>query len=81
METGLSHMEAEYLEIMSKYDKVKEGKLFPEMLAYLINEMTDGKVGNNDTHGILGSFFETHISNGRKGQYYTPEPICTMIVC
>lgn len=49
------------------------------MLACLVDEMTVGKVGNSDSKDILGSFFETHISYGRKGQYFTPEPICTFM--
>ncbi len=78
-ETGLSYLEDEYLETINKYDKGLETKLFPEMLAQLVDEMTNGKVGNNDTKDILGDFFQSHISNGRKGQYFTPEPICTMM--
>ncbi len=34
------------------------------------------KVHDSLGNDVLGTFFETHLSNGRNGQYFTPFPVC-----
>lgn len=71
-ETNLSYLEDEYIEIISKYKKPIETDLFSALLATLIVEMEQGGI----MHDVLGGYFERNISNGRNGQYFTPEPVC-----
>ena len=70
-------MEKQYLETIRKYDK-GHANIFAEALASLVIEMTgpDG-AGFVD---VLGEFYEKNLSFGRNGQFFTPQPICDMMV-
>lgn len=70
-------MEKQYLETIRKYDKL-HANIFAEALASLVIEMTgpDG-AGFVD---VLGEFYEKNLSFGRNGQFFTPQPICDMMV-
>lgn len=65
--------EEQYMEIVKKYDK-SELDMFPQMLAYLVNEME--KYSEQPTD-ILGSIFhELELHNKYRGQFFTPQPVC-----
>jgi len=74
--TKKSYYEDEYLETIAYYKDSELRHEFPKAFAYLITEMEErlgsGGLGND----VLGEFFETNISNGRNGQFFTPYPIC-----
>lgn len=62
-----------YFSILDKYEK-EEINTFPKMLAELHLHL--------DKHPYtdpLGDYYMLHISNGKNGQYFTPEPICTLM--
>ncbi|MCY1720162.1 N-6 DNA methylase [Prolixibacteraceae bacterium Z1-6] len=69
--------EAEYLDIINKYEKPEAYKL-SEALGALVIEMTGDGTGMVD---VLGKFFEENISHGYNGQFFTPQPICDMMAC
>lgn len=68
--TKQSNYEEEYLAIISKYKSNSLVELFPKALAQLTMAMEEHLCTD-----VLGEFFELHISNGRNGQFFTPEPI------
>jgi len=75
LQTKKSHYEDEYLSTINYYKDSELRHEFPKALAYLILEMeerVDDSLGND----VLGDFFEQNISNGRNGQFFTPNPIC-----
>ena len=65
--------EALYFEALNKYDKEEIGT-FPKMLAELHMHLDQ-----NPYTDPLGDYFMLNISNGKNGQYFTPEPICTLM--
>jgi len=72
---SLGAMEDRYLEIVRRYDK-------PE--AYLMAEAFGALVMEMDNHGeglldVFGEFFMEFVSFGHNGQFFTPEPICTLM--
>lgn len=70
--TGLSHYEDKYLEIIKPYKANGTLKYFPELLGEMIlymEEYKDASEGND----LLGEFFQQNISFGkRNGQFFTP---------
>lgn len=68
--TKQSHYEAEYLAVVGKYKVSTEVSLFPKALAQLTIALEEKLYTD-----ILGEFFELHISNGKNGQFFTPEPV------
>jgi type I restriction-modification system DNA methylase subunit len=74
---SLSKEEEKYLSVIQKYNK-QEANLFAEALAKLVIEMTGDGNGLVD---VLGSYFQEHISFGRNGQFFSPQPICDMMTC
>lgn len=68
--TKQSNYEDEYLATIAKYSSSSLTQLFPKALAQLTMAMEE-----NLCTDVLGEFFELHISNGRNGQFFTPEPI------
>lgn len=63
--------EQEYLRIIKKYSK-KEQKLFPQMLALLVEELE-----KNPNQDLLGEIYMmAGISNKDKGQFFTPYSLC-----
>lgn len=66
--------ENEYLRIINKYTK-KEQKLFPQMLALLIQELE--REPNQDLLGEL--YMQSGISNKYAGQFFTPYNICELM--
>jgi len=69
---SLGQYEEEYLSIVRKY-KREEVDLFCELLAELLIIMDNDGAGLKD---CLGEFFQSHISRGKNGQFFTPES-CT----
>ena len=72
---SLGSKEEQYLKIVSKYEK-QEVNQFADAFASLVYEM------DNNGHGLrdcLGDFFMEHLSFGKNGQFFTPEPICKMM--
>jgi type I restriction-modification system DNA methylase subunit len=73
--TGKSWYEDEYINTISYYKDSELRHEFPKAFASLVTEMEE-RVGSGMGNDVLGDFFETHVSNGRNGQYFTPYPIC-----
>ena len=69
-------MEDEYFRTIRKYEK-PQAYTISEALAALVIEMT-GPDGNGMVD-ILGDYFEQHLSFGKNGQFFTPQPICDMM--
>jgi type I restriction-modification system DNA methylase subunit len=67
--------EEEYLKIVGRYEKHEVFQL-SEAFSYLVNEMDNDGEGLKD---CLGEFFMEHLSFGKNGQFFTPEPICEMM--
>lgn len=66
--------EKEYLSIVNKYDK-KEQKLFPQMLALIIEELNQ-----NPNQDLLGELYMSlNISNKNAGQFFTPYDVCKVM--
>lgn len=66
--------EKEYLRIINKYDK-KEQKLFPQMLALLVEELEE-----NPNQDLLGGIYMlAGISNNKAGQFFTPYSVCELM--
>lgn len=66
--------EQEYLRIINKYTK-KEQKLFPQMLALLVEELE-----KNPNQDLLGEIYMTAgISSKDKGQFFTPYNVCDLM--
>jgi type I restriction-modification system DNA methylase subunit len=76
--TKLSWYEGEYLHVMEKYKTLEVRHEFPNAFASLIMEMED-RVTDQSGNDVLGEFFETHISNGHNGQFFTPYHVCLMM--
>jgi type I restriction-modification system DNA methylase subunit len=76
--TKLSWYEGEYLQAMEKYKTLEVRHEFPNAFASLIMEMED-RVTDQMGNDVLGEFFETHISNGHNGQFFTPYHVCLMM--
>ncbi len=72
---SLGSKEDHYLKIISKY-KPKEVQLLADAFTSLVCEMDNDGDGLKD---CLGDFFMEHVSFGRNGQYFTPQPICDMM--
>jgi type I restriction-modification system DNA methylase subunit len=67
--------EEEYLSIMKKY-KREEVDLFSKLFAHMVIIMDNDGSGLKD---YLGEFFQTYITKGRHGQFFTPEHVCDMM--
>jgi len=63
--------EDEYLSIVKRYNR-DQVNLFCELLAELIIIMDNNGKGLKD---CLGEFFQSHISRGKHGQFFTPETV------
>lgn len=70
-----SWYEEEYLQTIAKYKACNLQHEFPKAFAHLTMEMED-RVSASFGNDVLGEFFEQHISNGRNGQFFTPNTIC-----
>ena len=78
LKTSKSYYEDEYLRTIANYKDSELRQEFPKAFASLVSEMedrADSSLGND----VLGEFFETNISNGRNGQFFTPYPICNFM--
>ncbi len=72
---SLGAKEERYLEIIGRYEKPEDYEL-SEAFGALVLEM------DNDGQGLkdgFGDFFMEHLSHGRNGQFFTPEPVCEMM--
>lgn len=65
--------EKKYMSCISRYDKDTVNEL-PKLLGYLYKNVVD-----NPYSDLLGEYFQEFISNGEKGQYFTPEHICDVM--
>ena len=72
---SLGAKEEQYLKIVSRY-KPKEVQMLADAFASLVIEMDNDGEGLKD---CLGDFFMEHLSFGKNGQFFTPEPICEMM--
>ena len=72
---SLGEKEDRYLEIVRRYDKPEVYEL-AEAFSAMVMEMDNGGEGLKD---CFGDFFMEHLSFGRNGQFFTPEPICEMM--
>ncbi|HEY5591315.1 MAG TPA: N-6 DNA methylase [Paludibacter sp.] len=72
---SLGAKEEQYLKIVSKYEKQEVNQL-ADAFASLVYEMDNNGQGLKD---CLGDFFVEHLSFGKNGQFFTPEPICKMM--
>lgn len=62
-----------YMDTIKPYNK-EEINTFPQILAeYQLH------LRANPYTDPLGEYFQEHISNGKQGQYFTPEPIATLL--
>ena len=73
--TGKSWYEDEYMERIAKYKDSELRHEFSKAFAYLVDEM-ETRFSSPEGNDVLGEFFEQHISNGRNGQFFTPNHIC-----
>ena len=62
-----------YLDTIQKYDR-DELNNFAKAMGHLHLQVHD-----NPYSDILGEYFTENITNGHNGQYFTPEPICTLM--
>jgi hypothetical protein len=68
--------EAQYMEIVGRYEKA-ELDLFPQMLAYLVEEMERYAEDPTDVLGAI--FHELELHNKYKGQFFTPQNVSDMM--
>ena len=73
--TKKSYYEDEYLQTVAYYKDSELRYEFPKAFSQLIREMED-RVHESAGNDVLGEFFETHISKGKNGQFFTPAPLC-----
>lgn len=65
--------EKRYFDILKQYTK-EEFNIFPQLLGMLVNHLTDAP------KDVLGDLFhELELHNERKGQFFTPFPLCQMM--
>ncbi|MCG3165552.1 MAG: hypothetical protein POELPBGB_01320 [Bacteroidia bacterium] len=76
--TGLSYYEEEYFQIIEPYKEHKTQDYFPQLLAELILYMENMK-NSSEGNDLLGTFYETELSHGRNGQFFTPFHLCAMM--
>jgi len=62
-----------YLQTIKKYSR-DEIDCFPKILGELHLKIQDDPYSD-----ILGEYFTLNITRGENGQYFTPEPICTLM--
>lgn len=68
------YREKEYLRIINKYIP-KEQMLFPKLFAKIVMSLEE-----NPDQDLLGSIFmELNLSNGDKGQFFTPYSVCKLM--
>lgn len=72
---SLGAMEERYLQLIGRYEK-PEAYAISEALGALVMEMDDGGEGLKD---CFGDFFMEHLSHGRNGQFFTPQPVCDLM--
>lgn len=77
-DTGLSHYEVEYLQIIEPYKANGRLEYFPRLLGELIAYMEAHK-DDSEGNDLLGEFFQQELTNGRNGQYFTPFHVCSMM--
>lgn len=72
---SMGAMEERYLEIVRQYEK-PEAYALSEAFGALVLEMDNGGEGLKD---CFGDFFMEHLSHGRNGQFFTPQPVCDLM--
>ena len=65
--------EKKYMACIHKYTKETINR-FPKLLAYLYQNVLE-----NPYSDILGDYFQEFITNGEKGQFFTPEHVCDVM--
>lgn len=71
---SMGRKEELYFKTIKPYDR-DELDLFAKAFASVIKQMT-----KNELLDPFGDFFQEHISKGYNSQYFTPEPICDLMV-
>lgn len=74
--THRDEREKQYLETVKRYTKA-ELDLFPEMFAFLIDELERNAEQPQDVLGPI--FHDLELHNKYKGQFFTPQNICDMM--
>lgn len=62
-----------YMDTIKPYNR-EEIHTFPKVLTDLQLEIC-----KNPFSDPLGDYFQEHISSGRQGQFFTPDPVCTLM--
>lgn len=73
--TGQSEDEELYMTTIAKYKDDPLRFKFPELFALLTTEMTD-RLESGQGYDVLGSFYEQHLYERGKSQFFTPWHIC-----
>ncbi|QGY47758.1 N-6 DNA methylase [Maribellus comscasis] len=73
---SLGEKEDRYLEIVRKYEK-PDAYLLAEAFGALVIEMDNSGEGLKDG---FGDFYMEYLSHGHNGQFFTPEPVCELMV-
>lgn len=72
---SMQQKEAVYLSVIKKYS-CEEAQLFIKAFASLVDEMDNNGQGFNDA---FGDYFEEFLSNGKNGQFFTPQCLCDLM--
>lgn len=72
---SMQQKEAVYLSVIKKYSR-EEAELFVKAFTSLVDEMDNNGQG---LHDAFGDYFEEFLSNGKNGQFFTPECICDLM--
>ena len=73
---SLGAKEDRYHEIVRNYEK-PDAYLMAEAFGALVIEMDNNGEGLKD---VSGDFYMEYISHGHNGQFFTPEPVCELMV-
>ena len=76
--TGKSYYEDEYLDIIEKYKDDDLRHELPKLFALLSLEMEE-RWYDSLGFDVLGSFYEKHLYEKGKAQFFTPWPICVFM--
>lgn len=68
-------MEDEYLQTIERHKEGSKGKRGVDVLARMFGNLVD--VTDKTRADILGDLFQGSITYGEKGQFLTPEAVCS----
>lgn len=78
VENGESADEHIFKQVKDKYTDHLEELNFPELFAILLSEM-ELRVFSSEGNDVLGEFYEANLAKKRKGQFFTPYPVCRLM--